>query len=226
MTCVRRNLNNRACCNSWQKGIRTINNQYPDDNREFEIAAGDGITITPITGGVLISSFYGDVISWDEITDKPSTVSGYGITDAVDTVSDQNITGVKTFTEAKTTTRPYASANINDIVTIGSLVSNPSVLHSVGNEVKSGSLMMNGPDYVAGQYQASDAIGSKIGDTVKTELKTVHDSDDSDTALLTITDTQNKTVSLRLTSSPATNTSALWLLTRNGTWHQIASFTD
>jgi len=193
MTCVRRNLNNRNCCNSWQKGIRTINNQYPDDNREFEIAAGDGIMITPITGGVLISSFYGDVISWDEITDKPSTVSGYGITDAVDTESDQNITGVKTFTEAKTTTRAYASANINDIVTIGSLVSNPSVLHSVGNEVKSGSLMMNGPDYVAGQYQASDVIGSKIGDTVKTELRTVHDNDDSDTALLRITDAENKT---------------------------------
>ena len=206
--------------------VRAVNNVSPDPNGDFTIAAGEGISITSLENGILISSPYGDSISWDEIADKPSTVSGYGITDAVDTESDQNITGVKTFTEAKTTTRPYASANINDIVTVGSLVSNPSVLHSVGNEVKSGSLLMNGPDYVAGQYQASDVIGSKIGDTVKTELKTVHDSDDSDTALLSITDAQNKTVSLRLTSDPSNNSSALWLLTRNGTWHQIASFTD
>lgn len=56
MTCVRRNLNNRTCCNSWQKGIRTINNQYPDDNREFEIAAGNGISVVPITAGILITN--------------------------------------------------------------------------------------------------------------------------------------------------------------------------
>ena len=56
MTCVRRNLNNRNCCNSWQKGIRTINNQYPDDNREFEIAAGNGISVVPITAGILITN--------------------------------------------------------------------------------------------------------------------------------------------------------------------------
>ena len=56
MTCVRRNLNNRNCCNSWQKGIRTINNQYPDDNREFEITAGNGISVVPITAGILITN--------------------------------------------------------------------------------------------------------------------------------------------------------------------------
>lgn len=56
MTCIRRNLNNQNCCNAWQKGIRTINSTYPDDNREFEISGGAGILITPITAGILITN--------------------------------------------------------------------------------------------------------------------------------------------------------------------------
>lgn len=56
MTCIRRNLDTQNCCNQWQKGIRTINNQYPDDNREFEIAAGNGISVVPITAGILITN--------------------------------------------------------------------------------------------------------------------------------------------------------------------------
>lgn len=35
-------------------GIRTINGQYPDDNRDFDINAGSGITIQPATGGITI----------------------------------------------------------------------------------------------------------------------------------------------------------------------------
>lgn len=38
------------------------------------------------------------VPSWDEITDRPTTVAGYGITDAVATSGDQTISGNKTFT--------------------------------------------------------------------------------------------------------------------------------
>ena len=56
MTCIRRNLNTQNCCNQWQKGIRTIDGQYPDDNREFKITAGAGILITPITAGILITN--------------------------------------------------------------------------------------------------------------------------------------------------------------------------
>lgn len=40
--------------------------------------------------------------------------------------------------------RTYASANVNDVVTIGSLASNPNVLHSTGNETKTGNLTVNG----------------------------------------------------------------------------------
>ncbi len=36
--------------------------------------------------------------SWDEITDRPTTVAGYGITDAVAISGDQTIAGNKTFT--------------------------------------------------------------------------------------------------------------------------------
>lgn len=35
---------------------------------------------------------------WSEITSKPTTISGYGITDAVNTTDNQTITGITTFT--------------------------------------------------------------------------------------------------------------------------------
>lgn len=37
------------------------------------------------------------VPAWSEITSKPTSVSGYGITDAVTTTGDQTISGIKTF---------------------------------------------------------------------------------------------------------------------------------
>ena len=43
-------------CKNWLKGIRTINGQYPDDNREFGINAGNGIRITPATAGITITN--------------------------------------------------------------------------------------------------------------------------------------------------------------------------
>ncbi len=42
------------CCNQWMNGIRTINGQYPDDNRDFDINAGSGIKIVPATAGITI----------------------------------------------------------------------------------------------------------------------------------------------------------------------------
>ena len=161
----RRDLDNQGCCNQWQHGIRTINNQYPDDNRDFDINAGDGIEITPATAGITIavkaplpgpmvyqgtvgtggtvatlpaanvtnigwtyvaitagstpddtpkSYEIGDMlvsngeewtvipagddpVLWSDIQNKPTTLSGYGITDAVDIGSAQTITGAKTF---------------------------------------------------------------------------------------------------------------------------------
>ena len=53
MTQYRRELDVQ-CCNNWMNGIRTIDNQYPDDNREFTIDAGPGISIIPITAGIKI----------------------------------------------------------------------------------------------------------------------------------------------------------------------------
>ena len=75
---------------------------------------------------------------------NPTTLAGYGITDAVTLNTAQTVNGIKTLTEAKTTTRAYASANVNDIVTIGSLASNPSVIHTTGNETKTGNLTISG----------------------------------------------------------------------------------
>lgn len=53
MSIYRREIDTQ-CCNQWMNGIRTINGQYPDDNRDFDINAGSGITIQPASGGITI----------------------------------------------------------------------------------------------------------------------------------------------------------------------------
>ena len=53
--CIDKGTNDAGCCKAWAKGIRTINNQYPDDNREFGILEGTGILITPETAGIRIT---------------------------------------------------------------------------------------------------------------------------------------------------------------------------
>lgn len=270
-------------CSPRNDGIRTINNQYPDPNREFSINAGEGVSIDPDGNGIRIgirlaspmvfrgtvgtggtitalpsanadnlgwtyvaitsgstpdtppkSYNVGDMIisnsvewsvvpsgddpvDWSQIQNKPTTVAGYGITDAVDTGSAQTITGGKTLTNTTVLertglivaidgtdsyntspasqiaervryrdvndqeqasidfdhntdgskrismylrgqsgnwqgipfrvikdasdneycvapVRSYNSANTSDLVTIGSLASNPNVVHKIGNE--------------------------------------------------------------------------------------------
>ena len=53
--CIDKGTDDAGCCKAWAKGIRTINNQYPDDNREFGIIEGTGISITPETAGIRIT---------------------------------------------------------------------------------------------------------------------------------------------------------------------------
>lgn len=56
MTQYRRDLDISTCCNNWKHGIRTINGQYPDDNREFKVNGGAGIVVTPATAGITITN--------------------------------------------------------------------------------------------------------------------------------------------------------------------------
>lgn len=61
------------CCNAWMQGIRTINGQYPDDNRDLTLTAGAGISITPETAGLRITNTAGGtVIAGDNIEITPS----------------------------------------------------------------------------------------------------------------------------------------------------------
>ena len=55
MTQYRRDLDLTTCCSNWKNGIRTVNGQYPDDNRDLKIVEGEGITITPVTAGIKVS---------------------------------------------------------------------------------------------------------------------------------------------------------------------------
>ena len=59
-------------CDNWKKGIRTINGQYTDDNRDFDINAGSGILITPATAGITITNEMGAVTAGDNIVVTPS----------------------------------------------------------------------------------------------------------------------------------------------------------
>jgi len=179
MTRITRDIPASCCCDSWKHGIRTIDGQYPDDNREFTIAAGDGIEINPITAGIEVAVrtpipgpmvFRGtvgtsgtiatlptanannlgytyvaitagttpdstpksydvgdmlvsngaewtvipsgdDPVAWSQITGTPTTLSGYGITDAVDTSTNQEIGGVKTFDDSPVINFPISSGS-------------------------------------------------------------------------------------------------------------------
>lgn len=67
MSIYRREID-AQCCNQWMKGIRTINGQYPDDNRDFDVNAGRGIQITPATGGITIENLiYSNLNAGDNI---------------------------------------------------------------------------------------------------------------------------------------------------------------
>ena len=73
MSIYRREIETQ-CCNQWMNGIRTINGQYPDDNRDFDINAGSGITIQPATGGITIinSAQAQSFVAGDNIEITPS----------------------------------------------------------------------------------------------------------------------------------------------------------
>ena len=182
-------------CDNWKKGIRTINGQYPDDNRDFDINAGAGVSITPATGGITVGltaplpggmTFMGtvgtsgtiatlpnadvtnrgycyvaisagttpddtpksydigdmlvsngvewivipsgdDPVAWSQITGTPTTLSGYGITDAVDIGSVQDITGnktIKSIAPALITTKTNVSRSYVGFTGVGNITMN------------------------------------------------------------------------------------------------------
>ena len=100
MTCFKRDLENQGCCNNWQNGIRTINGQYPDDNREFKIMEGVGILITPVTAGIKIINAMGAIEAGQniEITDaddhlEVATTDDISISGDLSVGGDAAITG-------------------------------------------------------------------------------------------------------------------------------------
>ena len=88
-------------------------------------------------------------------------------------VQDRNGT-----TYATALARAYNSANTSDIVTIGSLASNPSVVHTTGNETVNGEKTFNAtihrntniPLTVPGSYTIGNGIIFHANDTDKTRL--------------------------------------------------------
>ena len=100
MSIYRREIDTQ-CCNQWMNGIRTINGQYPDDNRDFDINAGSGISIQPASGGITIinSAQAQSFVAGDNIEITPSgsdleiRVKDDIAVDNIDVSQDADITG-------------------------------------------------------------------------------------------------------------------------------------
>ena len=227
-----------------------------------------------------------DPVLWSDIQNKPTTLSGYGITDAVNTTGDQTgIAGAKTWTGEQTIVnnwliakrtdvdftqapssniyingidfqdmnnqetgamfhyyetngnasswlssrskvsgsitdarigvyvgstgtkwatapvRTYNSANTDDIVTIGSLASNPNVVHTTGNESIAGNKEWSGTQTLL--YQGPD---------VKTTLDVTSMNAFAQRSLMVGYDTNNKAISgYAVSTATSENTTKLTL---------------
>ncbi len=80
----------------------------------------------------------GYVPAWSEITGKPNTTSGYGITDAVTIAANQTITGIKTFSKdllinTLTVGRGKGDINTNTAIGAGALYTNTTGSYNTAN---------------------------------------------------------------------------------------------
>ena len=110
MSIYRREIDTQ-CCTAWMHGIRTINGQYPDDNRDFDIEAGDNIIITDVTGGIKIEAIATTDTDWSAIRNTPDTLAGYGITDAYTKTETDNLLNDK-----MNVTDAYTKAETDDLL--------------------------------------------------------------------------------------------------------------
>jgi uncharacterized protein (TIGR02145 family) len=113
------------------KTAETITSTIIETDPIFSLSPSFGITSTGITnwntayGWGNHSGLYRPISyvpAWTEITGKPTTVSGYGITDAVNTTGNQTIAGNKSFTGTisagnKTITNVADPENPQDVAT-------------------------------------------------------------------------------------------------------------
>jgi uncharacterized protein (TIGR02145 family) len=80
-------------------GSGTITANLISQNENLVLASPNGTSGTPAFRALLAADIPN--LNWNKITaGKPTTVSGYGITDAVTTTGDQAIAGTKTFSNA------------------------------------------------------------------------------------------------------------------------------
>jgi uncharacterized protein (TIGR02145 family) len=98
---------------------KTVAN-YNETDPVFNVSAAKGITSSNILnwntafGWGNHSGLYkpvGYIPSWSEITSKPNTIAGFGITDAVTTSGNQSIAGNKTFSGTTTVASPINSSD-------------------------------------------------------------------------------------------------------------------
>ena len=111
----------------------------------------DGAGNLTVNGVVTGSSFSGSV-AWSSITSKPTTISGYGITDAVTTTGNQTISGIKTFS--------------NDVQVSSNLIVNGTVTGSSFSGSVAWSSITSKPTTVSG-YGITDANPAFTGDVTK-----------------------------------------------------------
>lgn len=86
--------------------------------------AGPGLVpAPPATGNRLLRQDGTWVLpDWSGVSAKPTTISGFGITDGVDTASAQTITGAKTFSGTTSFSGPVSFSGTNTVVDTGLLI--------------------------------------------------------------------------------------------------------
>lgn len=108
---------------------------------------------------------------WAEITSTPTTIAGYGITNAVTTTGNQTVAGVKTFTSIPITPATFPTLN-TQVVNKGYLDSRiaeagEGYVTSVGVSVPTGMAVSGSPITSSGTITLSYAPGYAIPTTTK-----------------------------------------------------------
>ena len=161
---VEASVNNRGFC------YVAISAGTTPDTPPKSFAIGDTLVSNSVEWIVIPSG--DDPVTWSQITNKPTTVSGYGITDAitgsgnigtdtkpikivngvatavtnelVDVSSAQTVGGAKTFTGLMKASGQgtYDASDTTRVLTIGSLQASSDVVHTTGNETVTGDKTM------------------------------------------------------------------------------------
>jgi hypothetical protein len=143
------------------------------------VALGSSVTVSLSPTGTagtytkVTTNIYGQVVSgttltsgdipahtqaWSTITNTPTTLAGYGITDAVNTTGDQTINGVKNFALTPTVSGSYVVYHTGNFVNTGGTVTSVALTAPTEISVAGSPVISSGTIALTWATQASGAV--------------------------------------------------------------------